>query len=168
MAMPTPKSTPARIRFDPPSPNANVSPATTMATSERPRAIVLVKACCRTFTAFSHGEFPACEKAGDASRRLTATTPRVLALCLNRPSFRQSVFILFSLIQPLRVCEEMRRVLAVFVAGAPGGNRRKQEPLACEECLDLSQDTHRARAPCRGFLALRPARDLRAARYARR
>jgi hypothetical protein len=36
--------------------NAKVSPDTTMATRERPRAIVLVNACCRTLTAFSHGE----------------------------------------------------------------------------------------------------------------
>jgi len=45
MAMPTPKSTPARTRFEPPSPKANVSPDTTIATSESPRAMVLVKAC---------------------------------------------------------------------------------------------------------------------------
>jgi len=45
MAMPTPNRTPARTLFDPPSPKANVSPATTMATRARPRAIVLVKAC---------------------------------------------------------------------------------------------------------------------------
>src|SRR5258708_38002279 len=121
MAMPTPKSTPARIRFDPPSPNANVSPATTIATSERPRAIVLVKACCRTFTAFSQGEFPACAKTGEARSRLTATTPRFRALCLSRALFRQKDFIRVSLIQRLVVCEEVRRVLAVFVAGASGG-----------------------------------------------
>src|SRR5439155_11335891 len=39
MAMPTPKSTPARTRFEPPSPKAKVRPATTMETSDRPRAI---------------------------------------------------------------------------------------------------------------------------------
>src|SRR5258707_7463542 len=33
-----------------------VAPETTMATSESPRAMVLVKACCNTLTAFSHGE----------------------------------------------------------------------------------------------------------------
>ena len=32
MAMPTPKSTPARTRFEPPSPNAKVRPETTIAT----------------------------------------------------------------------------------------------------------------------------------------
>jgi predicted dithiol-disulfide oxidoreductase (DUF899 family) len=36
------------MRFEPPSPNAKVRPATTIATSESPRAIVLVNACCRT------------------------------------------------------------------------------------------------------------------------
>src|ERR1700688_2573488 len=59
MAMPTPKSTPASTRFEPPSPNAKVSPATTMETSERPRAIVVVNACIKTLTAFSQGEPPA-------------------------------------------------------------------------------------------------------------
>jgi hypothetical protein len=38
-------------------PKAKVNPETTIATRERPRAIVLVKACCKTPTAFSQGEF---------------------------------------------------------------------------------------------------------------
>src|SRR5487761_1757162 len=59
MAMPTPNSTPARIRFDPPSPKAKVKPATTMETSDRPRAMVVVNACIKTLTAFSQGEPPA-------------------------------------------------------------------------------------------------------------
>ena len=54
MAMPTPKSTPASTRFEPPSPKAKVRPATTMATSERPRAMVLVKACLQ----HANGVFP--------------------------------------------------------------------------------------------------------------
>src|SRR5581483_2819443 len=58
MAMPTPKSTPARIRLEPPSPKAKVKPATTMETSDRPRAMVVVNACVRTLTAFSHGDAP--------------------------------------------------------------------------------------------------------------
>jgi len=41
-----------------------------MATSDSPRAIVLVKACCRTFTALSQGEL-ACAKAGTASIKQT-------------------------------------------------------------------------------------------------
>jgi hypothetical protein len=39
-------------------PKAKVRPATTMATSERPRAMVLVKAVIKTLTAFSQGEAP--------------------------------------------------------------------------------------------------------------
>lgn len=58
MAMPTPNNTPARTRFEPPSPNAKVKPATTMETSERPRAIVVVNACIKTLTAFSQGDAP--------------------------------------------------------------------------------------------------------------
>src|SRR5690242_11917389 len=70
IAMPTPNNTPARTRFEPPSPKAKVRPDTTMATRESPRAIVLVNACCKTFTAFSHGELPVvCAKAGAASIR---------------------------------------------------------------------------------------------------
>ena len=37
---------------------ANVRPATTIATRDSPRAMVLVKARCRTLTAFSQGELP--------------------------------------------------------------------------------------------------------------
>jgi hypothetical protein len=70
--MPTPNRTPASTRFDPPSPKAKVSPATTMATSESPRAMVLVKAVSRTLTAFSQGEAPPCANAGAA--RISATT----------------------------------------------------------------------------------------------
>jgi hypothetical protein len=35
-----------------------VSPTTTIATRDSPRAIVLVNACCRTLTAFSQGDWP--------------------------------------------------------------------------------------------------------------
>src|SRR5580658_10134077 len=79
IAMPTPNSTPASTRFEPPSPKANVRPATTMATSERPRAMVLVNAVMRTLTAFSHGELPPCANAGAARNRATveARTARV-------------------------------------------------------------------------------------------
>src|SRR5580700_1949253 len=66
IAIPTPKRTPANTRFEPPSPKAKVRPATTMATRDRPRAIVLVKACCNTLTAFSQGEAPAWAKPGAA------------------------------------------------------------------------------------------------------
>src|SRR6266704_1968440 len=76
MAIPTPKSTPASTRFEPPSPTAKVRPATTMATRERPRAIVLVKACCSTLTAFSQGEVPVWPKAGPARNRTTTAVVR--------------------------------------------------------------------------------------------
>jgi len=51
--------------------NANVRPDTTIATSESPRAMVLVNACCSTLTAFSHGELPVCANAGAARHRAT-------------------------------------------------------------------------------------------------
>src|SRR6202034_4698111 len=73
IAIPTPKRTPAKTRLDPPPPKAKVNPATTIATSERPRAMVLVKAVSRTLTAFSQGELPvACANAGAARIRLVA------------------------------------------------------------------------------------------------
>ncbi len=56
MAMPTPNTIPASRRFEPPSPNANVTPPTTMDTRLKPRAIGPVKLTISTLTAFSHGE----------------------------------------------------------------------------------------------------------------
>jgi hypothetical protein len=53
------------------SSKAKVRPATTMATSERPRAMVLVNAVIKTLTAFSQGEAPACANAGAATTRPT-------------------------------------------------------------------------------------------------
>src|SRR6266478_243104 len=83
MAMPTPKRTPASTRFEPPSPKAKVRPETTIATKERPRAIVLVNACCRTLTAFSQGEAP-WAKAGAANNRPRAATVNCRNTFLNR------------------------------------------------------------------------------------
>src|SRR5438132_4029984 len=71
-AMPTPKRTPASTRFEPPSPKAKVRPDTTIATNERPRAIVLVNACWRTLTAFSQGEAPWAKAGADHSRHRAA------------------------------------------------------------------------------------------------
>ena len=51
--------------------NAKVSPETTIATSESPRAMVLVNACCSTFTAFSQGELPVCANTGAARHNAT-------------------------------------------------------------------------------------------------
>src|SRR6266403_6173945 len=76
MAIPTPKSTPASTRFEPPSPKAKVRPTTTMTTSERPRAMVLVKACCSTLTAFSQGEAPVWPKAGAARNKAITAVVR--------------------------------------------------------------------------------------------
>jgi hypothetical protein len=55
---------------------ANVRPATTIATSESPRAIVLVKAVIKTLTAFSQGELPPCAKVGAARKRPMAAVAR--------------------------------------------------------------------------------------------
>src|SRR5258708_19365862 len=85
IAIPTPKSTPASTRFEPPSPKAKVRPATTMATSERPRAMVLVKACCNTLTAFSHGEAPAWPNAGPARNRMTTAVVTKRKLNIHEP-----------------------------------------------------------------------------------
>jgi len=53
-----PKSKPASPRFEPPSPKAKVSPATTIATKDSPLAIALLNACCGALTAFSQGDWP--------------------------------------------------------------------------------------------------------------
>jgi hypothetical protein len=53
MAMPTPKMIPARVRFDCPSPNANMRPPTTIEMSASPRAMTPVNEFCRTWTALS-------------------------------------------------------------------------------------------------------------------
>src|ERR1700722_185964 len=76
MAMPTPKSTPASTRFEPPSPKAKVRPDTTIATSESPRAMVLVNAVWSTLTAFSHGEVPVWAKTGAATRSVRPMVTR--------------------------------------------------------------------------------------------
>ena len=54
IAMPTPNTMPASMRFDWPSPKANIRPPTTMATSARPRAMGPVNAVCNTL----HGVVP--------------------------------------------------------------------------------------------------------------
>src|SRR6266481_5402029 len=89
IAIPTPKRTPARTRFEPPSPKANVRPDTTIATRERPRAIVLVKACWRTPTAFSQGEAP-WAKAGATKSSPRATAVNCRNIFLNRRALFQS------------------------------------------------------------------------------
>src|SRR6266508_2876196 len=71
IAIPTPKTMPASIRLDSPSPKANMSPPTTMATRLKPRAIGPVKAVLRTSTAFSHGD---AAYTGAAPARMASTT----------------------------------------------------------------------------------------------
>src|SRR6266446_5862728 len=93
VATPTPKRTPASTRFEPPSPKAKVRPDTTIATRERPRAMVLVNACCRTLTAFSQGEAP-WAKAGAANNRLRAATVNCRNTFLKRRSLLKSGLIL--------------------------------------------------------------------------
>src|SRR5439155_26259257 len=56
-AMPTPKITPDKVRLAAPSPKANISPPTTIATSAKPVAIGPVKAVCNACTACVQGEF---------------------------------------------------------------------------------------------------------------
>src|SRR5947199_7757288 len=76
-AMPTPKIMPAMRRLEPPSPNANARPPTTIAIRLRALAIVVVKLVRKTVTAFSQG--PDCAKVEvDAMRtRTTATRTRL-------------------------------------------------------------------------------------------
>src|SRR6266566_7665025 len=97
MAMPTPKRTPASTRFEPPSPKAKVKPASTIATRERPRAIVLVNACMRTLTAFSQGE-PVCANKGATRIRPAARTARFRAVYLSPAEVSESFFIVVLLL----------------------------------------------------------------------
>jgi hypothetical protein len=77
------------VRLD--GPKAKVRPETTMATSESPRAMVLVKACCSTFTALSHGEF-ACAKAGTARARPNAAIANPYATNRRRRTMPERCF----------------------------------------------------------------------------
>src|SRR5260370_34373480 len=72
IAMPTPKTIPASMRLESPSPKANMSPPTTMATRLKPLAIGLVRAACRTLTAFYHGED--CDKSAEGLSMRAQTT----------------------------------------------------------------------------------------------
>src|ERR1700677_3414447 len=74
---------------------ANVRPATTMATSERPRAMVLVKAVIRTLTAFSQGEAP-CANAGAAKSNVKPSETRGERSQQLRTYLRRNSFIVDS------------------------------------------------------------------------
>ncbi len=165
MAMPTPKRTPASTRFDPPSPKAKVRPDTTIATRERPRAIVLVNACCRTLTAFYHGEAP-WAKAGAANNRTTAATVNCRNTLLNRRALLQSGLICWYLL-----CRFLRRSISLGEFSPelllPGDTSTRQaEPGPCFNLLGNCQGTLGALAPCSGFLPSRPARRPSAVRDA--
>src|SRR5579871_2000858 len=94
IAIPTPNSTPARTRFEPPSPKAKVRPDTTIATRDNPRAMVLVNAVSKTLTAFSQGELPVWANAGAARINPVAATSRYCDCRLNLRTFLQSFLIL--------------------------------------------------------------------------
>src|SRR5437016_2872470 len=67
MAIPTPKSTPASTRFEPPFTDGEGEPGHDNRNQGQPRAIVLVNAFCRRLTAFSQGDWPlTCANAADA------------------------------------------------------------------------------------------------------
>ena len=70
MAIPTPKSTPASTRFEPPFTDGEGEPGHDNRNQGQPRAIVLVNAFCRRLTAFSQGDWPlTCANAADARIR---------------------------------------------------------------------------------------------------
>jgi hypothetical protein len=124
MAMPTPKSTPARIRLDPPSPKAKVKPATTIETSERPRAIVVVNACIKTFTAFSQGEPPAaCANAADARISEKENVTNAGRSQREKNMFRKNFFIAGEFLSEVARCTCIgirRQSLAGLVSGGTG------------------------------------------------
>src|SRR6266704_3791965 len=121
MAIPTPKSTPASTRFEPPSPKAKVRPATTMATSERPRAMVLVKACWSTLTASSHGEVPVWQKAGAARNRATTALVRNRKRSVDeRKRLQRGMFTSMPPLQIGKVNHLIQRGEALGVSGAGG------------------------------------------------
>src|SRR6267378_3129526 len=131
MAMPTPKSTPARTRFEPPSPNAKVNPDTTIATRERPRAIVLVNAVIKTLTAFSQGELPvACAKAGAARSRPTATARACRETALSRIAFCQIV-LMFLILLCFRPCPAITQESSRVLPGCQWHARHEGEEPLC-------------------------------------
>src|SRR5207245_4396382 len=84
-----------------------VRPDTTIATKERPRAIVLVNACCSTLTAFSQGEAP-WAKAGAAKSSPRAAAVNCRNIFLNRRALLQSGLIFGDLL-----CAFLRRSITL-------------------------------------------------------
>ena len=83
--------------------------------------MVLVNACCRTLTAFSHGEFPCCAKAGAARSKVTATAATFRNPILNRYAFLKSCFIRVRSFGQ----SSCGRVLAGSVGGSEAGTGRR-------------------------------------------
>src|SRR5207253_11131792 len=77
-AMPTPKITPDKVRLAAPSPKANISPPTTIATNASPVAIGPVKAVRNACTACVQGEFVDCAHTSSASAMHVANASKPL------------------------------------------------------------------------------------------
>src|SRR5580704_14152653 len=117
MAIPTPNTMPASSRLDPPSPNANVTPPTTIETRLRPRAIGPVKLVIKTLTAFSHGEACAYVAVGISTRVATAnasTRPQRDHRTYARQGAKRSACVI-----PAPFFNEIRRSAASPARGAP-------------------------------------------------
>jgi len=146
--MPTPKRTPASTRFEPLSPKAKVRLDTTIATKERPRAIVLVNACCRTLTAFSQGEATLGEGRCGQQQAQSGS-----GQCRNAFLNRRARYLLCL----TSSIDHSWRVLAGIVAA-----RRHPNATGRTECLlnllGRCQGTLGALAPCSRFLPSRPER----------
>ena len=95
---------------------AKVNPETTMATKERPRAMVVVKACCRTLAAFSQGEF-ACARAADTRNRVMkrANSGRTKIPRRNRENFADTSS------SRIEIWSETRRLAAACGQKLQGG-----------------------------------------------
>src|SRR5580658_2087986 len=137
MAMPTPNSTPASTRFEPPSPKANVRPATTIATSERPRAMVLVNAVIRTLTAFSQGEAP-CANAGAAKSSVKLKATRGERTRALRTYLRRNSFIVEILPILCEVSKRPSRVSPRWLRLEQGKRQAIEEPRPMESAAALS------------------------------
>jgi hypothetical protein len=103
---------------------ANVNPDTTMATSDSPRAMVVVNACCRTLAAFSQGEF-ACAREADTRNRVMKSVKRARTKIpkRNRENFADTSASRIEIWSgTLRLASGFRIVRRYL--GHPGRNRR--------------------------------------------
>jgi hypothetical protein len=101
---------------EPPSPKAKVRPETTIATRDSSRAMVLVKACCKTLTTFSHGELVWANAGAARARPMSViTTERVMEQCLE--IFRYG-FLMESSLALIESSGSVTRSAAVLLAAA--------------------------------------------------